>query len=146
MKQKRKLIIILAASATFLCAAAIALAAQGKTDVDDVIQMKTPIYEEHQRPLVTFTHKKHAEDYGISCGDCHHDDKGQPLELVMGDPVQSCAACHSIPGQRARGDQTPKLDFHAEAMHDNCRTCHAQFNRDKGERIAPVMCNQCHTN
>ncbi|TYT74178.1 cytochrome c3 family protein [Desulfobotulus mexicanus] len=146
MKKKKGFFLAVTGAALLLFAAAVALAGAIKTEVDDVIQMKTPIYEEHERPLVTFTHKLHSEDYGISCGTCHHDDKGQPLELVMGDPVQSCAACHSIPGQRPRGDKTPKLDFHAEAMHDSCRSCHAQFNREKGERIAPIMCNQCHTN
>lgn len=140
-------------SAVLLCTTALALAASGpgKTSVSDVVEMKNPIYESHQRSIVSFTHKKHTEDYGLSCGDCHHDDKGQALDLKMGDSVQSCAACHSIPGERPKGKGTPKLSkqerlaYHAEAIHENCIGCHRDVNKKTGDRSrTPVMCNQCH--
>ncbi|MDY0163779.1 cytochrome c3 family protein [Desulfobotulus sp.] len=151
-RKKKKLILAVFGSAALLCAAAIALASgPGKTEVSDVIEMKNPIYQEHQRSIVSFTHKKHAEDYGISCGECHHDDKGQPLDLKMGDPVQSCAACHSIPGERPKGKDAPRLSkqerlaYHAEAIHENCISCHREVNQKTGDRTrTPVMCNQCH--
>ena len=75
-------------------------AIQAGTQVADVITMQNPAYSEHTKGIVEFTHKKHATDYGAACGDCHHDDKGQPLaDLKEGDDVQTCIACHKIPGE-----------------------------------------------
>jgi len=126
------------------------------TEVQDVIKMENKAYEKHTKSIVKFTHKKHVEEYKAGCGECHHDEKGKPLDnLKMGDDVQNCIACHSKPGERPKGKGAPKLskkerlDYHAEAIHYNCRDCHKKFNKDKGLKsrdkgAAPTTCKQCH--
>ncbi|MFO7965809.1 MAG: cytochrome c3 family protein [Desulfobacterales bacterium] len=126
------------------------------TSVPDVVEMKNPAYEKHTRGIASFTHKKHTETYGIGCGECHHDDSGEPLtDLEYGDEVKNCIECHSIPGQPPRGKDAPKLteaqklEYHAEAIHENCRDCHRKYNKEKGLKrkdpgYAPTTCSQCH--
>ena len=76
------------------------------TTVPDVIEMNAPY--KHKKSLSKFTHKKHVEDYKIGCGECHHDDKGQPLDLKMGDDVQRCIECHTIPSQKPKKKKDPR--------------------------------------
>jgi hypothetical protein len=134
-------------------------AIQAGTQVDDVIKMQNPAYSEHTKGIVEFTHKKHATDYGAACGDCHHDDKGQPLaDLKEGDDVQQCIACHSKPGEvpkelkkewkdkKLKKEETNKLarEYHAEAIHDNCIGCHKKWNKENKSKAAPTSCTKCH--
>jgi len=117
----------------------------GKTEVADVIMMENPAYAKHKKGICKFTHKAHIEDYQIACGDCHHDSKGQPLELKMGDPVQNCIACHSKPSRKKKGVKgKEKLDYHAEALHMNCIGCHKKYNKENGTKAAPASCGKCH--
>ncbi|MCG8635861.1 MAG: cytochrome c family protein [Desulfobacterales bacterium] len=125
------------------------------TEVADTFKMEDPGYKKRKKgppkfKLVEFTHKKHAEDYGISCGDCHHDDKGKPIEgLKMGDDVQKCSECHN----KFKKDKKNKKDImvHENAMHKNCITCHKDFNKKKNPKDkkgmkgpAPASCGKCH--
>jgi hypothetical protein len=119
--------------------------------VDDVIKMQNEAYETHTKSIVEFTHKKHVEDYNITCGECHHDEKGQPLtELKEGDTVQNCIECHSIPSEKPKGKDAPKLTkqeelkYHAEAIHMNCRDCHKEYNKKHETKAAPTTCTGCH--
>lgn len=115
----------------------------------EVMVLEAPY--EKSRAKVTFTHQKHIDDYQIGCGECHHDDKGVPLtDLKADDPVEKCIDCHSKPGElrgrEAQGlSEKELLDYHANAMHGNCVGCHRDYNREKGKRIAPVLCVGCHT-
>ena len=132
---------------------------QAGTEVADVIKMQNPAYEKHTKGIVEFTHLKHASDYGAACGDCHHDDKGQPLaDLKEGDDVQSCIECHKIPGEvpkdvkkewkdkKIKKDEKNKLAraYHAEAVHDNCIGCHKTWNKENKSKAAPTSCTKCH--
>jgi hypothetical protein len=138
-----RIVTIMAAVSFFFVAAIYA-----GTKVADVIELKAPY--EKTRSSVTFTHKKHVEDYNIGCGECHHDDKGQPLtDLKEDDDVQRCVDCHSKPGElkgkKAEGLSTAeKLEYHANAMHENCSGCHRQYNRENKTTAAPVKCTDCH--
>ncbi len=126
------------------------------TEVEDVIKMENKAYPEHKKSIVMFSHKKHTEAYKAGCGECHHDEKGKPLaNLKLGDDVQNCIECHAKPGERPKGKGAPKLskeerlDYHAEAIHYNCKDCHKKFNKEKGFKskdkgAAPVTCKQCH--
>ncbi|WP_051185211.1 cytochrome c3 family protein [Desulfatiglans anilini] len=96
-------------------------------------------YPEHKKGPVPFSHGVHVNEYQIGCGECHHDENGEPLaNLAVGDPVQKCAECHPVPA--APEDE----DEYQRAMHKNCRTCHAAHNKETGTKDAPVLCNQCH--
>jgi hypothetical protein len=69
------------------------------TAVSDVVKMENPAYKEHTKAIVQFNHKAHAnkfdgkypEIFEDGCGECHHDDRGEPRrELKMGDEVLNC--------------------------------------------------------
>ncbi len=120
-------------------------------EATDVIKMENPAYEKHTNGIVMFGHAKHVKEYKAGCGECHHDDKGKPLdELKEGDAVQSCIECHKIPSERPKGKDAPKLkkkerlEYHAEALHYNCKDCHKAFNKKNKTKKAPTTCKKCH--
>jgi hypothetical protein len=41
-------------------------------DLPENIEMKSPVFEEHTRAIVTLSHTKHAKEYKIACSECHH--------------------------------------------------------------------------
>jgi hypothetical protein len=125
------------------------------TKVADTFKMDTKEYAKHKKGLVEFTHKKHAEDYKLDCGVCHHDDKGKALKLKMGDDVQRCVDCHTET-QKVKGEKLKKKDkikkYQQDAVHANCITCHKDHNKSlkdpkdpKGTKgPAPASCKKCH--
>jgi cytochrome c553 len=132
---------------------------QAATEVPDVIKLESPGYEKHEKGIVEFTHKKHSEDYAKKapdfykngCGECHHDADNKPLtNLKAGDDVKRCIECHKKPGEKPKGKGKPKLsksqelEYHAEALHDNCRVCHKKYNKANKTKAAPTTCTKCH--
>jgi hypothetical protein len=147
MSKKSLLLVMAIVGATLLIAAGL----YAKTcTAPDVIPMNNEKYEKHTKAIVNFSHKKHVEEYKATCGECHHDDKGQPLALNEGDCVQSCIECHKIPSERPKGKDAPKLtkkerlEYHAEAIHYNCKDCHKRFNKENKTKAAPTTCSKCH--
>ena len=153
---KRNSIVLAAACLVLMFAAGSIYAA---TAVQDVIRMENKAYDKHTKAIVDFTHKKHNEEYKIGCGECHHDDKGQPLnDLKLGDDVQSCIECHKNPGQMPgkmkkemkaakaskKEIKAKKMEYHAEAIHDNCISCHKAHNKKNKTKAAPASCAKCH--
>ncbi|HKJ98293.1 MAG TPA: cytochrome c3 family protein [Desulfotignum sp.] len=146
----KKLIVLLLAAGFAAIFAATGI--QAGTEVEDTFQLETPGYDQRRKgppqfKPVTFTHKKHAEDYGISCGECHHDENGEPLELTMGDDVQPCYECHNI--FEKTKENRRDIMVHENAMHGNCRDCHKEVNIEAGDPKgrtgpAPTSCNDCH--
>ena len=133
------------------------------TEVKDEIVMENKAYAKHTKGIQTFSHKKHQKEYAEKhpefykngCGDCHHDKDNKPLvNLKEGDEVQNCIECHKKPGyikgKKAKGlDKKQKREYHANAMHDNCKGCHKKFNKkmklkSKDEKAAPTTCKKCH--
>ena len=129
--------------------------------VPDVIPLQDPAYEKHKKGVVQFEHKKHWDDYSKEypefykngCGECHHDDKGKPLTALKdGDDVQKCIECHKIPAEAPKGKKAKKKlskkekikDYHAEALHANCKGCHKKFNKKYKPKKAPTTCTKCH--
>ncbi|MEA1966787.1 MAG: cytochrome c3 family protein [Thermodesulfobacteriota bacterium] len=123
------------------------------TEVADTFKMETKEYAKHKKNLVEFTHKKHAEEYTESCGECHHDADGKPLSnLKMGDDVQRCVECHKET-KKKKGEKISKKEkikkYQKYAMHENCKGCHKAFNKEKGytkkdKDAAPTGCSDCH--
>ena len=136
---KRNIIVLAAVCVALMFSGGIIFA--GST-VSDVITMKSPEYAKHSKGLVEFSHKKHATDYGASCGECHHDDKGKPLDLKEGDSVQRCVECHKETGKKPKGEKLKKkekiMKYHKEALHANCIGCH------KKQKKGPKKCSECH--
>ena len=129
------------------------------TEVKEMIRLESPEYEKHTKGIVEFSHTKHSADYAKKspelykegCGVCHHDDKGKPLaNLKAGDEVQRCIECHKKPSERPKGKGAPKLtkeqrlEYHAEALHYNCKDCHKAFNKKNKTKAAPTTCTKCH--
>ncbi len=117
----------------------------------NVITMQSPAYPEHKKGIVLFPHKKHNEEYKIACGQCHHDKEGKPLEnLEENDKVDACLSCHTKLGQAPRPKnkkkltKTEKLEYHAEAIHENCIACHKEYNKGNNTKEAPTSCRKCH--
>ncbi len=140
-------------AATVACACMLFLAA-GIHAADEsgggepgVMKMKNEdAFKQHRMGIVTFDHKTHAEEYDLSCGECHHDANGEPLQAkdLGPDSVQSCFACHDKEGRPQRDPsmspeewEKEKLNYYYEAIHQNCMGCH----KEKG---GPAACPQCH--
>ena len=145
MKKILTALVIVAASSLFMATGAFA-----GTEVADVIEMNNPKYKKHKKSICIFTHKKHAEDYKIGCGECHHDENGKPIEgLKMGDDVQNCIECHKIaakakPPKGEKWSKKKKREYHANAIHDNCIKCHKKHNKKTKTKDAPASCKGCH--
>ena len=154
---KMLLVLVIVVSAALFTAGGII----AKT-VPDMIKLEDPAYKEHKKGVVDFTHGKHQKEYAEKypefykngCGECHHDDKGKPLSsLKEGDDVQKCIECHKIPAEAPKGKKAKKKlskkekikDYHAEALHANCRGCHRKYNKKyKPAKKAPTTCTKCH--
>jgi hypothetical protein len=149
------------------CAAIFVAAGIYAKTVPDVIKMEDPAYKERKKGVVEFSHGKHQKDYAKEypdlykrgCGECHHDKDNKPLtKLKEGDDVQRCIECHKKPGevpkdlkkkwreQKVKRAEKKKmeLEYHAEALHDNCRGCHKKFNKKYKPKKAPTTCTKCH--
>ncbi len=136
------------------------------TEVKDEIRMENKAYKKHKDSIQTWSHRKHATEYAekhpdlyaSSCGECHHEDKdgkSVPLhDLKEGDEVKNCIECHKIAafitGKKAKKlSKEKKREYHANAIHDNCKACHKKFNKkmklkSKDEGASPMTCKQCH--
>ena len=129
--------------------------------VPDVIPLQDPAYKKHKKGVVKFEHKKHWDDYAKEypefykngCGECHHDKDNKPLtELKDGDEVQKCIECHKIAAEAPKGKKAKKKlskkekikEYHAEALHANCKVCHKKFNKKYKPKKAPTTCAKCH--
>ncbi|OGR27520.1 MAG: hypothetical protein A2277_03030 [Desulfobacterales bacterium RIFOXYA12_FULL_46_15] len=124
---------------------------EDKAASDGIILMDSPGYASHTKPIVRFTHQKHMDEYSKSCGDCHHDNMGKPLDLKPGGPVSRCIQCHKET-KKKKGEKLEKPEkikiYHDEALHANCIECHKAYNIEKGDPKgmgpAPVPCKACH--
>ena len=127
------------------------------SDVPAVIKMQNDY--EHKKAIVEFSHDKHVKEYKSTCGECHHDENNKPLsDLKEGDAVKKCIECHSKPGEVPKAEKAKwkkekvkkaekdKLSrqWHAEAIHDNCRDCHKVYNKKNKTKAAPTTCVKCH--
>ncbi len=154
---KKLLVLVIVVSAALFVAAGIYAKA-----VPDIIKLEDPAYKEHKKGVVEFTHGKHQKDYAQKypefykngCGECHHDKDNKPLSnLKEGDDVQKCIECHKIAAEAPKGKKAKKKlskkekikDYHAEALHENCRGCHRKYNKKyKPAKKAPTTCTKCH--
>jgi len=117
----------------------------------DIIPMENPQYKAHKKGIVQFTHQNHVEKYLISCGSCHHDETGKPLELTFSDKPKGCMECHKGT-EKPKGEKLAKkekiMKYHFEALHANCIDCHKDYNKKKGDpkgkKPAPTSCKACH--
>jgi hypothetical protein len=154
MRKRSSLMVVMGVVAASLF---LAVGLYAAASVPDTIKMDSPEYDKHKKGIVEFSHAKHIDDYKIGCGDCHHDKDGKPLEnLKNGDEVQKCIDCHKKPGEISKDEKKAikelskeeqklkKLEYHAEALHYNCRDCHREHNKANKTKDAPTSCTKCH--
>jgi hypothetical protein len=140
MKMKIMHVVKLSVLGAFLMTAGAALS----QEVPEQVTMDSKIYETHKNGLVTFSHKKHSDEYKVACADCHHIYDGGKNTWKQGDVVQKCAVCHKDTGTPEQGmSKKEKIaKFHKEAIHANCVECHKTVNKDG--KAAPIACKDCH--
>ena len=154
---KKLLVLVIVVSAALFAAGGIFAKA-----VPEMIKLEDPAYKKHKKGVVDFTHGKHQTEYAKKypefykngCGECHHDEDNKPLSsLKEGDDVQKCIECHKIAAEAPKGKKAKKKlskkekikDYHAEALHQNCRGCHRKYNKKyKPKKKAPTTCTKCH--
>ena len=147
----KKLIVLLLAVGFVIILTELTLYAESQ--VPDEITMNDNKYTKRKYTppkykVLTFSHKKHNIDYKISCGECHHDEKGNPLEnLKIGDNVQKCVECHTELKKTKKNRKTILLL--ENAMHGSCMNCHKKINIEAGDPKgkkgpAPFSCKECH--
>jgi len=156
MNKKLMVLVIVVSAALFVVAGIYAKA------VPEMIKLEDPAYKDHKKGVVEFAHAKHQTEYAKKypefykngCGECHHDKDNKPLSnLKEGDDVQKCIECHKIAAEAPKGKKAKKKlskkekikDYHAEALHENCRGCHRKYNKKyKPPKKAPTTCAKCH--
>ncbi len=125
------------------CAAFIVYA----VEAPDEITIKDSLWPTPTKPPVKFSHKKHAQEYKIACGQCHHIVKdGKKVPLPEGAAVEKCDKCHTeatIVGEKKLSPDLQKKNLKL-AFHDNCIPCHKKAKEGKPTVKAPTTCNQCH--
>ncbi len=106
--------------------------------IPDEIIIENQGYAEDKKKPVQFSHKKHAEEYGIACDSCHHVyEEGENI-WKQGDPVRKCAVCHNPVADQ---DGVIKLQ---SAFHKKCRGCHEEVDRE-GKEAPYKKCTACHS-
>jgi len=95
---------------------------------EDTIILNHKELGNHQRPLIEFNHKLHAENK-LDCTRCHHD-----FDAYLnnrGGEGQSCDSCH-------KKEAEDNLFSLKDAFHSQCKGCHENM------KTGPVTCGQCH--
>lgn len=108
-------------------------------DPPEDMMIKNEGYKPDRKGPVIFSHLNHAEDYEVSCMQCHHQYRDGENVWIEGDSVKKCVACHSPVENRGR---VKKLSI---AFHKNCKTCHRNLAREGISKDAPYKkCTDCH--
>lgn len=124
--------------------------AHGNDIFEKIIRMESGQYRKHYKQIVIFPHHKHVIEFGIACGECHHDADGEPIDnLEISDDVESCIECHFIASYVTGKPETERLEYHTNALHLKCKGCHKLYNKRNGlgslrKKQAPIKCYQCH--
>ena len=130
MRMKRVILTLVAVAflATTIFSTAFAAEPAESFTIDKAAQKKTP---------VVFPHKKHSDDYGVKCKECHHMMKSDT------DTPKACFECHKLDDKNDMGDLGVAPPVRAKKkkdiiFHTRCVQCHKD--KDKG----PKKCKECH--
>ena len=107
-------------------------------NLDEMIIDKEDYSKDRKGP-VTFSHRKHAKEYNISCWDCHHEyDEGVNTWSPWSGETLQCQECHD-PDEQI--DEVMRLQT---AFHVNCKNCHKALEKE-GKKTGPYRkCLGCH--
>lgn len=108
-------------------------------ELPDEILIDNDEYKQNRKGPVLFSHLSHAEDYDVSCEECHHDYYDGENAWKEGDPVIKCIECHDPTDS---DDEVKKLKI---AYHRNCIGCHKNVVEEEISEDAPrTRCYDCH--
>lgn len=102
-------------------------------EVPDEVSLHDPAFGEHKKGPVKLHHKKHSEEYKLSCIECHHEYQNGKNVWKEGDPVKKCSACHDVEKREGKKDKLKN------ALHKNCKECHRKAGKGPFKK-----CNECH--
>ncbi|HUU40542.1 MAG TPA: cytochrome c3 family protein [Desulfatiglandales bacterium] len=115
------------------------LPASEEKEMPEDIVFDEEICKHNRKGPVAFSHITHAEDYELSCTECHHEYKDGKNVWEEGDPVKKCGECHDP--CESKGN-IKKLYL---AFHKNCKGCHRRLKKEWGSTDAPYKaCKDCH--
>jgi predicted CXXCH cytochrome family protein len=135
-----KTLAILVASASMTIIAVHLLPASNEQGMPENIVLDQELCGKNRRGPVKFSHLSHAEDYGLSCNECHHDYVDGKNVWREGDRVNKCIECHD---PCKSDNEVKRLKI---AFHKNCIGCHRKIKREWGSTDAPFRaCKDCHT-
>lgn len=134
-----KTLSILAASAFITIIAVNFLLASDEQELPDNIILDQEMCGKNLRRPVEFSHLGHAEDYELSCKECHHDYMDDENIWEEGDWVNKCIECHDP------CDSDGNVKKLKVAFHKNCIGCHKKIKSEWGSTDAPFRaCKDCH--
>lgn len=144
----KRLLTVLAVAAFMSGVVFLGPSGAGEQKAPEVITIQDTLWSSHTKSPVTFSHKKHAEEYGAKCDNCHHVYKDGKNTWKQGDKVQKCSECHNEPtiqGEKKLPKDKQKLNLKL-AFHDNCQGCHRDLKKKDQAKYGkiPTTCIQCH--
>jgi hypothetical protein len=104
----------------------------------DVIVIDNEGYKSDRKGPVTFTHKKHALDYRVSCWECHHEFKDGKNVWAPWENTTQCSECHDPQKDQGKAWNLQK------AFHVNCKNCHQGLAAQKKKTGPYKKCFGCH--
>lgn len=111
----------------------------GATEDLDVINIDNEGYRKDRKGPVIFEHKMHAQDYEVSCWQCHHEfQDGENIWAPWSDTTTRCAECHDPITSSGSVSNLQK------AYHVNCKICHKEMEIFGEKSIAYRECDTCH--
>jgi hypothetical protein len=145
----KRLLTVLAVGALMCGVILLGLSGAAEQKAPDVIDIQSTLWKNHTKGPVKFEHKKHSEEYGEKCVDCHHVIKDGKNTWKEGDKVEKCMDCHNeatIKGEKKLSKDKQKLNLKL-AYHNNCQGCHKDLKKKDKAKYGkiPTTCIKCHT-
>jgi len=109
----------------------------GPSDLN-VIIIDNNGYHENRRGPVKFPHLKHAEDYKISCWQCHHVYKDDKNVYTPWGKTDRCITCHD-PLKKQENAMMLQTSYHL-----SCKKCHEAMKIYKDNPEDYRKCTTCH--
>ena len=145
----KRFLTILAVAGLICSVAFLGLSGAAEQKAPETMEIQSKLWKTHTKGPVPFSHKKHSDEYGAKCDDCHHVIKDGKNTWKEGDKVQKCMECHNEPtitGEKKLPKDKQALNL-KHADHKNCQGGHKTLKKKDKEKYGkiPTTCIKCHT-